>query len=108
MNNLQNNKRTLAGFILVLIGGFLLLKNLDLLPFFLPYNIFTWQVILILVGLFMLVNHPGKKRGFILIGIGVISLLANLFNLHLLMTWPVILVIVGLAFIFRTKYNSSI
>lgn len=108
MSNSQNDKRVFIGFILILIGGFYLLRNFDLLPYFLPYYLFSWKVILILIGLFILTNRRNKTAGIILVGIGGFSLLSDVFNIHLHAgtIWPIILVAIGLSFIFRSKYDS--
>ena len=73
VNNQSKNGRVLAGLFLLGIGGVLLLKQFG---FFFPSWLFSWPVILIVIGLF-----TGLKHGFrgpawiILIAIGSIFLL---------------------------------
>ena len=80
--------RILIGVLIVLAGGLLLLRNLDLLEFTIPAIIFKWQSILIIIGLILAVSSTNRSTGFILIIIGGIGLYPSF--------WPLVLVLVGL------------
>jgi len=76
------NKNTVAGFVLLFIGLVVLLKHSGL--FFFPHLVFSWQIIMIIVGLAMGARNNFKKTNWIIItGIGVLFLLPNIIpSLH--------------------------
>jgi predicted membrane protein len=99
-----NSNRAFTGLLLVLIGAALLLRNMNFL--FIPEWLFTWPMILVVIGLYM-----GIKNGFrnvswlILVGLGgfflvdefIPSLTKEAFF------WPVIIMAMGIIFILRPK-----
>ena len=104
MKTALNDRRILLGVLFVVFGGFLLLRNLGLIPFFFPDYLFSWGSTFILVGLFALGNRENKTPGIILISIGVFNLLPKLFDVssdRVWDFWPLILVAIGVSFILR-------
>jgi predicted membrane protein len=99
------NRRALLGIFLVLIGLLILLENLNVLPR-LPYWIFTWMTLLIVIGIFNLLAG-NRTAAIILIGIGFIFLLEDMYYIEFRDFWPVILILIGLAFIFRRRITSN-
>jgi hypothetical protein len=95
--------RVWAGLFLVIVGGLFLMKSLAV-P--LPAWLFTWQVLVIGLGLFIGLKHGFRRGGWLApILVGGIFLtdqyfLNNQLHGHI---WPVILIILGLSFIFRPK-----
>lgn len=98
--------RVWAGLFLLVVGGLLLLKTLNIV--FFPGWFFTWPVFLIAIGLFVGARH-GFRRGFWLIPIIIGGLLlANEANpgLHLdRFIAPFVIMTIGLIFILRPKRN---
>ncbi len=91
------------GFILIAIGTLWILDNLDAVDF--SFNVW-WPLILIVIGLFNLINHQNvfNAGGWILIIIGVIFLLSNYDILEwneIWKFWPVILIVIGFSLLFR-------
>lgn len=100
--------RLLIGFILVLIGIYLLLNNFGLIPFTLPSALFSWPSLLILIGLVMIGTKESKSGGFTLIIIGIVFLLPKLFYVtmdEILQFWPLIFVFIGIGILVR--YNRE-
>ena len=99
--------RVWAGFFLLLVGGLLLLKTLNIL--FFPAWFFTWPVFLVAIGLFIGAKH-GFRGGFWLIPILIGALLfANQANPSLRLDRfiaPFIIIAIGLVFIFRPKRHD--
>lgn len=108
MSNQSNiNQRAWLGIVLVAIGGFFLLRNFDLIPDFLPYWIFSWKTIFVLVGGSMLVT--GRREGFVFLAIGGLFLLPDLFDVprfRFREIWPVILIIIGISIVLRRRDSS--
>lgn len=116
----REGARVVAGLILVGVGAAYLMRNLG---YAMPKWLFTWPVILILVGIYSGVKHNFRNAGWIiLIAIGGIFLAGNFYNeLDFDKAfWPVIIIGAGLMFIlrprrerwadrksFREKFNSE-
>jgi predicted membrane protein len=92
-----------TGALLLLIGGVALARNY--VPEF-PNWVFTWQMLLITLGLFIGIRHRFHGMAwFILLLIGG-TFLANEYILtdkQRITLWPVILIAIGLFFIFRSR-----
>jgi predicted membrane protein len=92
---------------LLLIGGVALARNY--VPNFPPW-VFTWQMLLITLGLFIGLRHRFHGVAwFILLLIGG-TFLANdyiLSDKQRITLWPVILIAIGLFFIFRSRIGPS-
>ena len=73
------NRKAWLGVALVAIGSYFLLRNLDLIPAFLPYWLFGWEMILIVIGGAMLVT--GRREGLIFLFIGGFFLLPDILYL---------------------------
>ncbi|MCK4746103.1 MAG: hypothetical protein KAT15_03670 [Bacteroidales bacterium] len=100
----KSNKRAFLGLILVLAGIVLIVANFNLFPFGLRPVLFSWPVILILVGLFLLLSREAKATGRILILLGGFFMIPRLWNVpwgwHELF-WPALLVGLGAILITR-------
>ncbi len=80
------------------------MDNLHILPR-MPWWLFTWQMLLIAIGLFnLLVGNRGPA--IVLIAIGAIFLLDDLYYFDWGDLWPIILVVIGLVFIFRQRSGN--
>jgi hypothetical protein len=116
----SRNSRVVLAFVLIGIGSIWLLRKLGIyfeLPkfylqnFFIPFKnlfhdlthfIFSWQMILIIVGLILLAGK--RSAGVVLIVIGAIFLLPKIFimpGLTFSVFFPVLLVGLGIALIVR-------
>ncbi|MEI6435682.1 MAG: DUF5668 domain-containing protein [Bacteroidota bacterium] len=102
-DNSQQMKKYLLGVIVIAAGFLLLLSNIGFLPFELKHIIFSWQMLLIGIGVISLFSSESRTPGTILILIGGIFLFPRLietlgidipFNVwHLF--WPLILIGIG-------------
>lgn len=104
----QNFKRSgrahlLLGIVLMFLGLFLIADMADIVPWRLRDFIFTWQALLILLGIIFISNKESKGTGIILIAIGGFFLLPRFFELPYYwrsLFWPSMLIILGLVVIF--------
>lgn len=82
------------GAVIIILGTLLLLSNINLLPFSLHDLLFSWQSILILIGIIMIANE-NYRGGFILVAIGVLFMISRYYYMDSMTLWPVLLIILG-------------
>jgi hypothetical protein len=105
MSNLKNRNggRAFAGLILVVIGAALLLRNMDF--FYFPGWLFTWPMILIIIGIYSGIRSGFRNNGWIiLIGIGGFFLVDEEFIPGLAREpffWPLVIIGLGVLFLLR-------
>jgi predicted membrane protein len=103
-------KRVLAGIVLLAAGIVLLLKYYNIFPFQLPYYLFSWKTLLIVLGLVFLITDRNKSTGFILLFIGSVFLAGDVFDMSLRdvfrLAIPVALIIAGSFLVFRRQSFS--
>ena len=106
----NNKSSTTVGAIIILFGVFLLLNNLDL-GFLFPSWLFSFPMILIIIGLVIGINSKfEKKSSFILLTIGGIFLLRKIFDnfnpFQVLL--PAIAIVIGIYIINRNRKAPTI
>jgi predicted membrane protein len=97
-DNGQQMKKYLLGVIIIVAGFLLLLSNIGILPYGLKHIIFSWPMLLIGIGVVSLFSSESRTPGTILILIGGIFILPNIFDFSFNvwhMFWPMILIGVG-------------
>jgi predicted membrane protein len=98
--------KVIAGLLLIGVGMVILLSKLNI--FFMPYWVFSWQMLLIVLGLFIGFRHNFQKSGWlVLVLIGAIFLINDLvtgFNLRIYF-WPILLIGIGLWVMLKPKRN---
>lgn len=103
----HRNSKILGGLFVIAAGVLILLKQIGL-P--IPHWLLSWEMILILIGIVMLVKHNFKKTGaYILIFIGA-AFLANDFVPDIIeprFIWPVLIIILGASMILKSGAISS-
>ncbi len=103
----RDGSRVIGGLIIVAAGAALLLRNTGVA---MPYWLFTWPMILILVGVYTGFKHNFRNNSWmILIGLGVFFLIRKFMPELGLQPyfWPAIIIGAGLIFIFRPKWDSN-
>jgi len=97
-----SNNRVLIGVILVLAGLFLVIRNTGFFPEFIDNVIFSWQMLLVVIGLVMTIGASEKTGGIIVMAVGGFFMIPLLFRetFHVYnMFWPAVFIIVGIIFI---------
>lgn len=104
----SNNSRNIVGAIVIIVGIFLLLNNLNLGSWF-PDWLFGWPTILIIIGLVIGVNSQfQKKSAIILLIIGGASLISRMMRTDFgSVTVPIIIISLGIYFI-MSKRNPPV
>jgi predicted membrane protein len=103
-----SDSRVLLGILFVIIGGILVLNNLDLLPWNLTHILISWPMLLIVIGLYNL-NRRESRAGIILVTIGAFFMLPRILDVpddfyHNF--WPLVFVVIGLVFILQWKKST--
>lgn len=108
MSEQEKNQKVWVGVFLVLLGSFFLLRNLDLVPYFIPGYFFSWKMILVLIGTGMLISK--RREGAVFLGLGTLFLLPDIlwdFNIDISFSigdwWPLFLVAAGAIIILRRR-----
>jgi predicted membrane protein len=106
---METNRKSIFGLVLIILGIYFLLENLDVIDIHLPWYFFTWQMLLIAIGLFNLLTG-NRKAALILCSIGVFFFLPEFFDFDIRDYWPVLLIFIGVSFFMRSRSapNSSI
>jgi len=102
----RENGRVIGGLILVAVGAALLLRRMD---FPIPDWLFTWPMILILVGVYTGFKHNFQNASWIiLMAIGGFFLFDRIFmNVSLEpYFWPLFIIFIGMVFILRPRRNK--
>jgi predicted membrane protein len=109
-NSNKPDKRLGIGIVFIFLGALFLFNNIGVIPSILTHYIFSWQMIIIVVGLFMLAGNKSHKSGLILIFVGVFFILPGLFGferIRLGQLWPVVFVAIGIYILLRHKKHMS-
>ena len=112
------DKRHLVGIILVAIGLLLILDNITFFPNFIPWWVWTWQFLLITIGVFSLLTTDKIGPGVVLIGIGSIFLISDVVHdiwpnfFHFFsdggsVFWYLVIIIVGASLILRNRTSKD-
>ena len=99
----RNRKSLTFGLIVVLLGLAWLLHNFGMISDMTWDIIFSWQMLLIAIGVVNVANDSSRGIGWILIAIGGFFLVSDVFDLpttfrHVF--WPALLILIGLVLIF--------
>lgn len=100
----KRNSRALLGLLLIVIGLVMIAGNMHWIPFEIRNWLFSWQTIVLTIGVILLVSKENKGPGLVMIMIGgffmAIEMVDNAYYLHRLF-WPSMIILVGLMFIIR-------
>jgi predicted membrane protein len=101
----------LLGIILVLLGVAVMAEIFDAVPWRMRNIIFSWQMILIVLGVIFISGNDNKSTGYILLGIGAFFILPRFFDVpHYWRSlfWPSLLILVGLLILFGRTRRSQV
>jgi predicted membrane protein len=97
------------GFFIIVLGLGMLARRMQLE--WLPYWVFSWPVVLILLGIFLGIKHRFRKfLPVLMIGLGTIALLHKFFilpeNVHLYL-WPGFIILTGIYLVFKPAGDTE-
>jgi predicted membrane protein len=110
-SHILTNNRVIIGVILVLAGLFLAIRNTGFFPDFIDHVIFSWPMLLVIIGLVMTLGSTERTGGIIVMAVGGFFMIPLIFRetFHMYnMFWPSIFIIIGVIFIVtqRRGWNS--
>lgn len=79
-NRHLHNNRPIIGVILVLAGLFLVMRNTGFFPDFIDHVIFSWPMLLVVIGLVMTLGASEKTSGVIVMAVGGFFLIPMIFR----------------------------
>jgi predicted membrane protein len=101
------NNRVIIGVVLVLAGLFLVIRNTGFFPDLIDHVVFSWPMLLVVIGLVITIGSSGGKTGGIIVmAVGAFFLIPLIFRetFHTYnMFWPSIFIIIGIIFIFTRR-----
>lgn len=104
MEKQRTNKSAVLGFLLILAGLLVIASHLNIVPWNIREVIFSWQMILIGIGLVLVLTREGSSAGWILLAIGGFFLVPDFIDVPFgwrRLFWPSLFIVVGLLLIFR-------
>jgi predicted membrane protein len=111
MSQSSNQSRVIIGLIIIAVGAMLLLRNLN---FFAPFHfmnfIFSWKMILVIIGLILFFNSSNKSSGVILMAVGGFLLIPDILGIPYFNMWrvglPLLLMVVGILILLRKNFDT--
>jgi len=102
--NQSSTPKTIAVALLIIVAGVLfLLDGIGVIPYELSRIFISWQMLLIVIGIFNLLSSQHKVTGLILIAIGGVFMYAKLFGLQYnawSIIWPTVLIVIGISILY--------
>lgn len=106
----ENSGRFIIGLLLVIAGFILILEKTTVLPEpldnFIDDIIFSWQMLLIVIGIITMTGSGNKTPGIVLISVGGFFLIPQLFSNYFEsfnFFWPAIFIVVGIVILVNSR-----
>ncbi|MFH1528409.1 MAG: DUF5668 domain-containing protein [Bacteroidota bacterium] len=103
----NEHSKSIIGLLLITVGVLWIADNFSFIPYEISRYIFTWQSILIVIGIVFISSSKDRFVGFLLIFLGIMFLLKKFHGLSfgdmIHDFWPVILILFGLSILFGKK-----
>ncbi len=116
IENIQRSKtmkKLVFGMLVMATGFLLLLFNLDVLDDSYRRIFFSWQMLLIAIGLINVAARDSRLLGWILMGVGTFFLIPKIWDVHndfISLFWPALLIFIGVMIIsfgnLKTRFKS--
>jgi predicted membrane protein len=111
----ESSHRLMIGILLIIAGLILILKKSTVLPqpldYFIDDVIFSWQMLLIAIGVVSLIGSDNKTPGIVLISVGGFFLIPELFTdffRSFNFFWPALFIVIGVVLLLNSKRLSGV
>lgn len=108
--NTETSNRLIIGVLLIIAGLILMLKKSTVLPepldHFIDDIIFSWQMLLIAIGVITLIGSDNKTPGIVLISVGGFFMIPELFTdffRSFNFFWPALFIVIGVVLLVNSK-----
>jgi len=108
--NTETSNRLVIGVLLIIAGLILMLKKSTVLPepldHFIDDILFSWQMLLIAIGVVTLIGSDNKTPGIVLISVGGFFLIPELFTdffRSFNFFWPALFIVIGVVLLINSK-----
>ncbi len=109
-NPAETSNRFIIGILLVIAGFILILRKTTMLPepldHFIDDIIFSWQMLLIVIGVITLAGSDNKTPGIVLISVGGFFMIPELFTdffRSFNFFWPALFIVIGVVLLINSK-----
>ncbi len=107
ITNKANNGRAIAGIIIAIIGGVLLLNEFR--PFFVPDWFFSWPMLMIAFGVYIGGKHNFRKSSWVwMVALGSAFLLTENIDNADLFVWPLLLIGFGAWMVLKPRKHPAV
>jgi len=109
-HEVRKNRVGFLGLILIIAGLLIIGEQLNLFPIRVRDILFTWQALLIALGLIFICKREGRLTGLILILIGGFFLLPRFTVLPvntIKLFWPTLLIFLGIVILFKAAFGRG-
>jgi predicted membrane protein len=107
----NTDSKIIAGILLILIGLFAISGNFFGLPFHFTHYIFSMPGIMMIIGIFVLINHNDSFLGVVLVGAGGFWFLSRYSDIpikyYFFEYWPILLILFGISLIFKRNGHKQ-
>lgn len=110
MKEQANIKKLVLGIVVVATGVLFLFNRLDMIPHDVAEHLFSWQMLLIAIGLVTVAGHKNNLTGWIIMAVGGFFLLTDIFIFPAAFRdvfWPLLIIGVGLTILFKSRKHNS-
>jgi len=111
----DGSHRYVIGILLIIAGLILILKKSTVLPqpldHFIDDIIFSWQMLLIAIGVVSMIGSDNKTPGIVLISVGGFFLIPELFTdffRSFNFFWPALFIVIGIVLLMNSKRLSRV
>ncbi len=108
--NPETPNRFIIGILLIVAGVILIIKKSTILPepldYFIDDIIFSWQMLLIAIGVVTLIGSDNKTPGIVLVAVGGFFLIPELFTdffRSFNFFWPALFIVIGVVLLVNSK-----
>ncbi|HNJ81891.1 MAG TPA: DUF5668 domain-containing protein, partial [Methanoregulaceae archaeon] len=108
--NPETSNRLIIGVLLIIAGLILIVKKSTMLPepldHFIDDIIFSWQMLLIVIGVIALTGSDNKTPGIVMISVGGFFLIPELFTdffRSFNFFWPALFIVLGVVLLVNSK-----